>query len=132
MSVSPDLESGSVIPALNNGTEETGDDFIDSFQLSVRFKEGCVEHTRRITDISQGIRNAILVEQWSRKKELGRGGFAVVYLESRMTGSQLRAVKEVPKYTGRTKTIDYLREVLAMAHFKEVCPSLLSLWKQEH
>ncbi|KAI4157160.1 MAG: hypothetical protein LQ342_008507, partial [Letrouitia transgressa] len=111
MSTSLDPESDSVIP--------TGDDFIDSFQLPVRFKESCIEHPYRITNISQGIRNAIYVEQWSREKELGRGGFGIVYLESRKADPQLRAVKEVPKHTGRTKTMELLREVLAMAHFKE-------------
>ena len=115
-----------------NVLEETGDDFIDSFQLPVRFKEDCVEHTRRITDISRGVRNAIHVEQWRRKKELGRGGFGIVYLESTKGGHQLRAVKEVPKYNGRTKTMNHLREVLAMAHFREVRPRPPTLQRRRY
>ena len=87
--------------------QDTGDDFIDSFQLPVRFTEHHTEHARRITDVSRGIRNATYVERWSRKRELGRGGFGTVYLESD---------------TGRTGTVYYLREVLAMAHFTKVNP----------
>lgn len=101
-------------------TEQTGDDFIDSFQLPVRFTDSYVEHTRRITDIRRGIRNALQVEQWSRIKEIGRGGFGTVFLETDTCGF-VRAVKEVPKYTGRARTMDYLREILAMAYFKKVC-----------
>ena len=115
-----------------NEYEGTGDDFIDSFRLPVHFKEGCVEHIRRLTNISQGIRNALHIEQWVREKEIGRGGFGTVYLESNKTGPQLRAVKEVPKHTGRTKSMDHLREILAMAHFKEVCLRSLTLWKQKY
>ena len=99
--------------------EETGDDFIDSFQLPVQFTESHVIHTRRVTDIRRGIRNAIHEERWSRDREIGRGGFGTVYLESEGSGL-VRAVKEVPKFAGRTRTMDHLREVLAMAHFKKV------------
>ncbi len=99
--------------------EETGDDFIDSFQLPVRFAGPYVEHTRRKTDVSRGLRNVLCVETWSRGKELGRGGFGTVYLETEGNGG-VRAVKEVPKRTGRTKTMDHLREVLAMVHFSKV------------
>ena len=99
--------------------EDTGDDFIDSFQLPVRFVDAHTEHGRRITDVRRGIRNATIVERWSRVKVLGRGDFGTVHLESDHHG-RVRAVKEVPKRTGRTRTIDYLREVLAMAHFSKV------------
>ena len=99
--------------------EDTGDDFIDSFQLPVRFTESTTEHARRITDVRRRIRNATHIERWERQKELGRGGFGTVYLESERAGL-VCAVKEVPKHTGRTRTIDHLREILAMAHFSKV------------
>ena len=111
--------SGSTDPARDSGSETTGDDLIDSFQLHVRIEPSFVEHAYRFNDVSQGIRNAVCVERWSRNKELGRGGFGTVYLETEDKGS-VRAVKEVPKYSGRAKTMDFLREVLAMAHFSKV------------
>ncbi|KAL8867564.1 MAG: hypothetical protein Q9174_005583 [Haloplaca sp. 1 TL-2023] len=52
------------------------------------------------------------------EKSSGRGGFGIVYLETESKGS-VRAVKELPKYSRRAKTIDFLREVLAMAHFSK-------------
>ena len=100
-------------------SEDTGDDLIDYFQSPVRFIDSYTEHPCRVTDISRGIRNAIHVQRWSRQKELGRGGFGTVYLESEK-GGRLRAVKEVPKQSGRTVTMDYLREILTMAHFSKV------------
>ena len=100
-------------------SEDTGDDLIDYFQSHVRFTSSYTEHPHRVTDVSRGIRNAIHVQQWSRQKELGRGGFGIVYLESEKSG-RLRAVKQVPKKTGPTMTMDYLREILAMARCSKV------------
>jgi hypothetical protein len=98
---------------------ETGDDFIDSYQLRTLFTGPFVEHHRRFSDISRGIRNQIEVKQWQRVRELGRGGFGTVYLEAERGGA-VRAVKEIPKHTNRTRTMDHLREILAMAHFSIV------------
>ena len=111
--------------------EDTGDDFIDYFQSPVRFTNSYTEHPCRVTDVSRGIRNVIHVQRWSRQKELGRGGFGTVYLESER-GGLLRAVKEVPKRSGRTVTMDYLREILTMAHFSKVrltCIECRVLWR---
>ena len=111
--------SGDKEPSIFGGTESTGDDFIDSFQLPVRFATAHVEHERKITDFSRGIRNAIDVQRWQRAGEINRGGFGIVYLEKETSG-KVRAVKEVPKQTGKIRTMDHLKEVLAMAHFKRV------------
>lgn len=59
------------------------------------------------------------VERWKRRKEIGRGGFGIVYLEEDGTG-KCRAVKEVPKMMGRESTIDPLREITAMASFSKI------------
>ncbi|KAL8869941.1 MAG: hypothetical protein Q9174_003897 [Haloplaca sp. 1 TL-2023] len=123
--------SGLANPAQDSGSETRGDDFIDSFQLPVSIESSYVEHTYRYTDVARGIRNATRVERWSRSPELGRGGFGTVYLETETKGS-VRAVKEVPKRAGRGKTMDFLREVLAMAHFskEEACFVKLLGWYQ--
>ncbi|KAL8969166.1 MAG: hypothetical protein Q9183_002124 [Haloplaca sp. 2 TL-2023] len=110
--------SGLTHQAQESGSEITGDDFIDSFQLPVRIEPSYVEHTYRFTDVARGIRNETRVERWSRRQELGRGGFGTVYMETEKKGS-VRAVKELPKHAGRGKTMDFLPEVLAMAHFSK-------------
>lgn len=84
----------------------------------MRFTDSYVEHTRRITDTRRGIRNAVRVDQWTNDQELGRGGFGTVFLQREKSGL-FRAVKQIPKHTGRTRTID-LREVLAMANLSKV------------
>ncbi|KAI4140989.1 MAG: hypothetical protein L6R39_005558 [Caloplaca ligustica] len=107
--------SGSTSSSPYGDIEETGDDIIDFFQLPVQFTHSYVEHTRRITDPRRLIRNDIHVERWSREKEIGRGGFGTVYLESERGGGE-RAVKQLSKKTGRARPMDCLREILAMAH----------------
>lgn len=99
--------------------QETGDDFVDLFQITARWTDVGVEHTRRRTDRRRGIRNAVTVERWERKQEVGRSGFGTVHLEKREDG-QLRAIKMVPKVAGRARTLDHLREILAMAYFTRV------------
>ncbi|KAL8866503.1 MAG: hypothetical protein Q9174_006267, partial [Haloplaca sp. 1 TL-2023] len=123
--------SGPTSPARDSGNESTGDDMIDSFELPARIEPSFVEHSYRFNDVSRGIRNAVCVERWSRKGELGRGGFGTVYLEFEEKGS-VRAVKELAKHTGRIKTIEVLREVLAMANFskEEACFVKLLGWYQ--
>lgn len=98
---------------------ETGDDFIDSYQLRALFTGPFVEHHSRISDVSRGIRNQLEIKQWRRVREIGRGGFGTVHLETERGGA-VRAVKEIPKYTHKTRTMDHLREILAMAHFSAV------------
>lgn len=102
-----------------NPPSTTGNDFLDSFQLNVAFTESHVEQLRLYCDRERGLRNLVEVKQWKRIKELGRGGFGVVYLEEDSSGKQ-RAVKEVPKSMGKQKVIDPLREIIAMASFSKV------------
>lgn len=97
-------------------SEDTGDDYIDSFQLPVQFTKLYTEHSRRVANVSRGIRNAVHIQSWSRVKELGRGGFGTVYLETEKDGFA-RAVKAVQKETGHTRTLHYIHKILAMAHF---------------
>ena len=55
-------------------------------------------------------------ERWKRKRRLGRGGYATVWLEQCIDGDKkekLRAVKEIPKIG----SIDYNKELEAIALF---------------
>lgn len=97
---------------------ETGDDFIDSKQLRVYFpRPDVAEHQYIYSNVSAGIRRQRRSEIWRRQRELGRGGFGTVQLEMEKSG-RLRAVKLIPKTI--IQTVDYLREILAMAKMSEV------------
>ena len=107
-----------------SGPKDIDDGLLDIFKLPVRFvSSNEVEHTRRVSDPRKGIRNAIHVERWSEGEELGRGGFGTVNLQSEKSGL-VRAVKKLPRTSGRAKTMDSLREVLAMAYFTKVTTGL--------
>lgn len=100
----------------------TGDDILDFWQVRARFEtiEGATytEHHQLFSDSSRQIRNQLEIKRWKRERALGRGGFGTVYLEQETEG-QLRAVKIVQKRSEK-KTVEYLREVLAMANLSRV------------
>jgi hypothetical protein len=98
---------------------ETGVDLVDRFKLNTNFYSDFTEHWHHVSDPARGIRKDTVFTQWSRVKDIGRGAFGTVYLEKAGCGS-LRAVKELRKHGHRSKTIDYLRELLAMAYFSMV------------
>ncbi|KAK7892566.1 hypothetical protein LTR67_007663 [Exophiala xenobiotica] len=96
--------------------QETGDDILDLYQLRPHFSGPCVEHHRYFSDPSRGIRNQLEVQRWARLRELGSGAFGRVFLEREENKGRLRAVKELSKAKYKTKAVDYLREILAMAN----------------
>jgi hypothetical protein len=97
----------------------TGNDILDTFHLNVTFSGSYLEQRRAFSDRRRGLRDVIEVKTWRRTKELGRGGFGIVYLEEDEQGNA-RAVKEVPRAMGKQTTIDPLREITAMAAFSKV------------
>lgn len=74
---------------------------------------------RYVSNPAIGQRRTRLEENWHRTKELGRGTFGVVWLETCVAGpslSQLRAVKEIRK-DGDVST--FYRELDAVARFSQ-------------
>ncbi|KAK5269507.1 hypothetical protein LTR99_006941 [Exophiala xenobiotica] len=96
--------------------QETGDDILDLYQLRPHFSGPCVEHHRYFSDPSRGIRNQLEVQRWTRFRELGSGAFGTVFLEREENNGSLRAVKVLSKAKYKTKAVNYLREILAMAN----------------
>lgn len=94
-------------------------DLIDRYRLPTTFRKEAIEHRRLVSDRARGLRRVTEIKKWSRVRELGHGGFGTVYLEKELHGA-LRAVKEIRKPTHGARTMDYLRELLAMAYFSMV------------
>jgi hypothetical protein len=88
---------------------------INYHKLNTTFFSGHVQHTTFHSDISRGKRQVRVVKTWHKGRELGRGSFGTVFLETSEKG-EIRAVKEIPKH-GR---IDYNRELVAMATLTKV------------
>ena len=87
---------------------------IGSHKLKTEFLNGHVRHTTFYSDASQGGRQVEVVKNWYRGRELGRGSFGTVFLET-SEERQCRAVKEVAKERNSPIIIDYRRELMAMA-----------------
>lgn len=107
------------------------DSLLDS-KLKTEFFVGRVRHTRYIQ--SNSSRKRIQVkEEWHTEKELGRGSYGVVWLQSRRLTSthelelplpyRLRAVKEIRKTAIGGNNRDYLKELEIIAKFSHPCVS---------
>ena len=88
-------------------------------KLETKFFTGHVQHTIVRSDASQGRCRAKVVKKWYRDRELGRGSFGTVFLERSEKGEH-RAVKEIAKDGNSAITIDYRRELMAMASLAKV------------
>jgi hypothetical protein len=92
-------------------------DLVRDSKLETRFEEDCVYHIYQESDRAAGRRSVVRHEYWKRKRHLGSGGFGIVWLELCTKGTQKgeeRAVKEIK----RTKeSLDYHRELEAIAKF---------------
>jgi hypothetical protein len=99
--------------------EDTCDPLLDFWQLRAYFTGPYVEHHRFFSDPSRGIRQQHEVKQWQRLRKLGQGAWGKVYLQSEREGA-VRAVKKLKKDLYKEKTMDYLREILAMAEVSKV------------
>lgn len=105
---------------------DTGVDLIDRYRLRTTFRRDSTEHHRYISDRARGVRRLTEVKRWQRVKEIGRGGFGEVFLERERSGD-FRAVKEIRKQRYGSTSIDYLRELLAMAYFSMVWTTQIHL-----
>jgi hypothetical protein len=98
---------------------DTAIDLVSRYKLRTFFENDFTEHHRITSDRTRGVRRYTEVQKWYRVKELGRGGFGVVFLEEDAAG-ELRAVKDVRKQNNGSQTVDWFRELLAMAYFSTV------------
>jgi len=58
-------------------------------------------------------------EIWKKKRHLGIGIFGTVWLEECISEDKLRAVKEVSKSAPGSRSMDYNRELEAIARFSQ-------------
>jgi hypothetical protein len=78
--------------------------------------------TNYISNPSTRERRVRVEEKWQRTKKLGSGSHGVVWLEKCLSGpnsGQLRAVKELRKDASHESTLDYRRELEAIAKFSQ-------------
>jgi hypothetical protein len=92
---------------------DVSSDLIEHFKLETQFLPEYVEH--HLSDPVHG--NAS--QRWSRERILGQGGFGTVWLEEEKSG-KLRAVKEVSKYAMEKSSVDYQKELIALAKLSKV------------
>jgi hypothetical protein len=98
----------------------TSPDFVIGFhKLDTRFFSDHVQHTTFHSDASLGVRQVRVVRTWYRGREIGRGSFGTVFLETSEKG-EIRAVKEIAKDKNSQIKIDYKRELMAMAMLTKV------------
>ena len=87
---------------------------IGHHKLDTEFFSGYVRHTTFHPDAFLGMLQVKVVKKWYRGRELGRGSFGTVFLERSEEGEH-RAVKEIAKDKNSRITVDYKRELMAMA-----------------
>jgi hypothetical protein len=95
-------------------------DLVEHFKLETQFFPEYVVH--HLSDLAHGN----VAQTWSRRKILGQGGFGMVWLEDEKAGT-LRAVKEVRKYAMEKLSVDYQKELIALAKLSKVRCSYLFL-----
>lgn len=107
-------------------------DLVNDLKLSVRFSSKHTHHVVFESDDTPGqrVRRQRKEESWERVKHLGKGGGGSVWLEHCLSvGSKpkTRAVKAIPKESSLSQTIDYTRELEAIAKFSQAKVRLLVL-----
>ncbi|OJJ97464.1 hypothetical protein ASPACDRAFT_123332 [Aspergillus aculeatus ATCC 16872] len=104
------------IKTLRLGLE--ADDLLEHFKYDAVIDQDCTTHTEYERDESHAIH--IVKRKWYRRSDpLGWGSYGKVWLESDETDAQRRAVKVVQKDLMERDTIDYKREILALAKFSK-------------
>ncbi|KAK5631506.1 hypothetical protein RRF57_007220 [Xylaria bambusicola] len=82
--------------------------------------DGVTKHTYAHAEPGSGQRAVPVTENWKQSRLLGRGGCGTVWLEVCVSGpkqGEFRAVKEIKKQDIWADTIDYGRELQAVAKF---------------
>lgn len=109
-------------------------DLVNDSKLFVRFSTKHTHHVVFESDDRPGqrVRRQRKEESWERVKHLGKGGGGSVWLEHCLSLSvdsqpKTRAVKAIPKESSLSQTIDYRRELEAIAKFSQTKVRLLDL-----
>ncbi|RAH43214.1 kinase-like protein [Aspergillus brunneoviolaceus CBS 621.78] len=94
------------------------DDLLEHFKYDAMIDQNCTTHTEYERNDSHAIR--IVRRKWYRRPDpLGWGIYGKVWLESDEADTHLRAVKVVQKNMMERDSIDYKREILALAKFSK-------------
>lgn len=96
---------------------------VDRYKLETVIYEDHVIHTTYRTDLASGQRKVAVGEKWMRRKEIGIGGFGVVFLEEEERESKLRAVKRLPL---GLRNVDYSRELNTLAKLTDVSKPIIA------
>lgn len=109
-------------PALSDATDSISD-LVDHFKLEAQHFPDYIQHTEYVSDSIRGIRKIRVEKKWYRQRMIGRGGFGAVWLEEHRNddgSTAQRAVKEIDKLYMEAVTLDYKRELLALAKLSKV------------
>ncbi|KAJ5415000.1 hypothetical protein N7509_000098 [Penicillium cosmopolitanum] len=97
-------------------------DLVNDSKLPVQFFAERTHHVVFESDARQKVRRQRKEEIWGRVKHLRKGGFGSVWLEQCLTTDsqpKSHAVKEIPKVTPFSQTIDYKRELETITKFSQ-------------
>lgn len=98
----------------------TGDETVDLFRLPTIFHANHVEHHITFSDRRRNIRRGKKLKRWKTTREIGRGGFGIVYLQEEEKSQKLRAVKQLLRPASQENSLSPLRELTAMATLSKV------------
>ena len=95
-------------------------DLVRDSELETAFYGEYTQHVYHVSGTTPRQRKVRKEERWARDQSLGTGASGTIYLEKFMTENgevQHRAVKEIRKRAHKSGTIDYSRELEAIAKF---------------
>jgi hypothetical protein len=95
-------------------------DLVRDSKLETQFSQKYTQHVYYVSGVTPHQRKVRKEERWVRGDNLGTGAFGTVWLEKLVTENgeeKYRAVKEIRKRVHWSKTIDYNRELEAIAKF---------------
>jgi serine/threonine protein kinase len=95
-------------------------DLVKDWKLRTAVKGDITRHLIETSGRTTSQRKVRIEQQWRRTTRLGEGSFGVVWKEVLIEGkseSKERAVKVIRKRAQKSKTLDYSRELEAIAKF---------------
>lgn len=109
-----------VTPQTRKSMTLLASDLVHDLKLETIFVDGTTIHTHNTSDSGAGRRRINVEEKWERQEKLGNGTYGTVWVETCVLGpkkGELRAVKEILKEATTSESIDYGRELEAIAKF---------------
>ena len=101
-------------------------DLVRDSKLECTISSNSTVHVKHVSDPATGLRRVRTEELWQRTKQLGQGGFGIVWLEKCTSGpnnGKARAVKCIAKVLAEpsraSSVVDYNRELEAIAKFSQ-------------